>query len=353
MTAPTPTTTGSRAKSVPEYLGADARANGIAFVVVFALVGGLAVSRASANVLTPAALALLVAAAAGTLGSVGWVTGLYSGALDAIEGNVTPPASPGEGRDPFAPRSLWIAALAWGVAAATWAGAGAGLAAVALDGRRAQFAVVFVALVGLAGTAGLVANAIARRTGIDAVRRLGVATAALVPLRRRAWRHLALPMAAVQFLVNAGMSLLVFHDYTIGDPFAPKALTEAVALADVGITVIIVSLLFTSFAGRWGRVDAALGRIELDDPATQVVSAKAPIGVQGVVYLALLGALVVGPLLGLLLPPTPSLLATVLVRAGFASVLVFAVAGISYVRAAVNAIAVNAIAGAAANEVTT
>ena len=336
MTAPTATP----AKSVPEYLGTDARANGIVFAVVFALVGGLAVSRASANVLTPAALALLVAATAGTLGSVGWVNGLYSGALDAIEGTVHPPTSPGEGRDPFAPRSLWTAALVWGLGSAAWAGAGAGLAAVALDGRRAQFAVVFVALLGLAGTAGLVANAIARRTGIDAVRRLGVATAAPVPLRRRAWRHLALPMAAVQFCINAGVSLLVFHDYTTGDAFAPKALTEAVALADVGVTVIIVSLLFMWFAGRWGRVDAALGRVELDDPDTQVVSAKAPIGRQSVVYLALLGAFVVGPLLGLLLPPTPSLLATTIVRAGFASALVFAVAGISYVRAAVNAFAV-------------
>jgi hypothetical protein len=104
--------------------------------------------------------------------------------------------------------------------------------------------------------------------------------------------------------------------------------------------VIIVSLLFTWFAGRWGRVDAALGRIELDDPAAQVVSAKAPIGRQGVVYLALLAAVVVGPLLGLLLSPTPSLLVTTLVRAGFASVLIFTVAGISYVRAAVNALAV-------------
>lgn len=329
-------------KSVPEYLGADARATGITFVVTFALVGGLAVSRASANVLTPAALALLVAATAGTLGAVGWVNGLYSGALDAIRGEVLPPPSPGEGRDPFALRSLWTAALAWGLGSAAWAGAGAGLAAVALDGRRAQFAVVFVALIGLAGTAGLVANAIARRTGIDAVRRLGVATAAPVPLRRRAWRHLALPMAAVQFLVNAGVSLLVFHDYTIGDAFAPKALTEAVALADVGITVIIVALLFSWFAGRWGRVDAALGRIVVDDPSTQVVSAKTPIGTQSVVYLGLLAAFVVGPLLGLLLPPTPSLLATVLVRAGFSAFLIFAVAGIAYVRAAVNALALTA-----------
>jgi hypothetical protein len=340
MTAPTDTA----AKPVTEYLGADARVTGITFVVVFALVGGLAVSRASANVLTPAALALLVAATAGTLGSVGWVNGLYSGALDAIEGNVAPPAFPGEGRDPFARRSLWIAALTWGLGSAAWAAAGAGLASVALDGRRAKFVVVFAALVGLAGTAGLVANAIARRTGIDAVRRLGVATAAPVSLRRRAWRHLALPMAAVQFIVNAGVGLMVFHDYTIGNAFAPKALTESVALADVGTTVIIVCCLMAWFAGRWGRVDAALGRVVLDDPTTQVVPAKSPIGRQGILYLGLLGAFVVGPLLGLLLPPTPSLLATVLVRAGFASVLVFAVAGVAYVRAAVNALAMDEVA---------
>jgi hypothetical protein len=339
MTAIAPETE-ARPKPVAEYLRTDARVNGIAFVVVFALVGGLAVSRASANVLTPAALALLVAATAGTLGSVGWINGLYGGALDAINGVCERPETPAEGRDPFSPRSLWIAAIGWGLGSAAWAAAGAGLAAVALDGRRAQFVVVFVAMVGLAGTAGLVANAVARRTGIDAVRRLGVAIASPVGLRRRAWQHLALPMALVQFCVNAGVSVMVFHDYTIGDAFAPKALTEKVALADVGTTVLIVCLFFASFAGRWGRVDAALGRIELDDPETQVVPAKAPVGWQSLVYLGLFSALVVGRLLGLLLPPTPSLLLTVLVRAGFAAALVFVVAGVSYVRAAVNTLAV-------------
>jgi hypothetical protein len=146
-------------------------------------------------------------------------------------------------------------------------------------------------------------------------------------------------MAAIQFLVNAGVSVLVFHDYTTGDVFGPKALTETVALADVLTTVVIVCCLLAWFAGRWGRVDAALGRIELDDPAVQTVPAKAPIGRQGVVYLGLLAAFVVGPLLGLLLPPAPSLLAVVLVRAGFAAVLVYMVVGIAYVRSALNALA--------------
>jgi hypothetical protein len=338
-TTATPTAT-SQPKTVPEYLGTDARANGVTLAILFALIGGLAVSRASAHVLTPTALALLVAGSAGTLGSVGWINGLYGGALDVIKGTVRPAASPAEGRDPFTPRALWTAALAWGLGSAAWAAAGAGLAAVALDGRRAGFVVVFVAMVGLGGSAALVANAVARRTGIDAVRRLGVATADAVPLRRRAWRHLALPMAAVQFLVNAGVTMLVFHDYTTGDVFAPKALTETIALADVGTTVIIVCCAFGWFAGRWARVDAALGRIELDDPSVQAASAKNPIGLQGLLYVGLLSAFAVAPLLGLLLAPAPALAAVVLVRAGFAAVLVFVVAGVAYARSAVNAFAV-------------
>jgi hypothetical protein len=306
---------------------------------VCALIGGLAVSRAAANVLTPTALAALVAGTAATLGSVGWVNGLYGGALHAIDGIVASPSTPSDGRDPFAARSLWTSAVAWGLGAAAWAAAGTGLAAVALDGKRSPFFVVFVVMIGLAGTAGLVANAVARRTGIDGVRRLGVATAPPVPIRRRAWRQLALPMAAAQFLVNAGVTVLVFHDYSTGSAFGPKALTETVALADVLTTVIIVCCLLAWFAGRWGQVDAALGRIALDDPAAQIVPAKAPIGRQGVVYLGLLAAFVVAPLLGLLLPPTPSLLAVVLVRAGFAAALVYLVVGVAYVRAALNRLA--------------
>jgi hypothetical protein len=269
-----------------------------------------------------------------------WINGLYGGALAAVDGTVQTPSVPTEGRDPFAARNVWTSAVVWGACAGAWAAAGAGLAAVALDGRRAQFIVVFVALTGLAGTAGVVANAVARRTGIDGVRRLGVATAPAVPLRRRAWRQLALPMAAFQFAVNAGVSVLVFHDYTTGTAPGPKTLDETVALADVGITVLIVCCLFAYYAGRWGRADGALGRIELDDPAAQAVPAKSPIGRQGIVYLGLIAAFVIGPLLGMLLPTGPSLLAVVLVRATFAAVLVYLVVGVAYVRAALNAVAV-------------
>jgi hypothetical protein len=246
-----------------------------------------------------------------------------------------------EGRDPFSFRALWTAALVWGVGSALWAGAGAGLAAVALDGRRAGFVVVLAALIGLGGTAGLVTNAVARRTGIDGVRRLGTATATPVPLRQRAWRQLALPMAAIQLAVNAAMSVMLFHDYTTGDEFAPRALTETVGLADVGVTVLLVSCLFAWFAGRWAAVDVAIGRVVLDDPATQTVTSKARIGRQGIVYLALFSAFVVGPMLGLLLSTTPSLGAVVAVRSLFAAVLVFVVTGLAYVRTAVNESAIS------------
>jgi hypothetical protein len=326
--------------TVAEHLGDDARQTGIVLVLAFAVVGGLAVSRAAAHVLTPTALAALVVGAAATLASTSWVNGVFGGALGVVTGAVRPPAEPSEGRDPFTFRSLWSSALVWGVGAAAWAGAGAGLAAVALDGRRGRFVVVFAAMVGLAGTAGLVANAVGRRTGIDGVRRIGVATADVVPLRQRAWQQLALPMAAVQLAVNAAMSVMLFHDYTTGDAFAPRALTETVALADVGVTVLIVSCLFAWFAGRWARVDVALGRVALDDPSSQVVSPKARIGRQGIVYLALFSAFVVGPMLGLLLPTTPSLAAVVVVRSVFAAVLVFVVAGLAYVRSAVNSMSV-------------
>jgi hypothetical protein len=322
-----------------EDLATDARWTGVLLALVFAVVAGLAVSRAAAHVLTPGALAALVAGTAATLASTGWVNGVFGGAVGVVRGEVQPPEQPVDARDPFTFRSLWTGAVVWGLGATVWAGAGAGLAAVALDGRRARFAVVFAAMVGLAGTAGLVAGAVARRTGIDATRRIGVATADPVPLRRRAWRQLALPMAMVQLGVNAALSLLLFHDYTTGDAFAPRALTETVALADVGVTVIIVSCLFAWFAGRWAEVDAALGRIELDDPASQVVPAKAPIGRQGVVYLGLFSAFVMGPVLGMLLPEAPSLVAVVVVRSVFAATLVYAVCGLAYVRRAVNALA--------------
>jgi hypothetical protein len=337
MTAATATERVQEPATVAEHLGTDAKATGTVLVLAFAIVGGLAVSRATAHVLTPTALAAVVIGAAATLGSTSWVNGVFGGALSATTGVVQAAAVPTDGRDPFTFRSLWASAVLWGVGAAAWAGAGAGLAAVALDGRRGRFIVVFAAMVGLAGTAGLVANAVARRTGIDGVRRIGVATAGVVPLRQRAWRQLALPMAAIQLAVNAAMSVMLFHDYTTGDPFAPQALTETVALADVGITVLIVSCLFAWFAGRWARVDVALGRIAPDDPSSQTVSPKALIGRQGVVYLALFSAFVVGPMLGLLLPKTPSLAAVIVVRSFFAATLVFIVAGLAYVRSAVNA----------------
>ena len=336
MTAPTVAEPNAAPQPVAEHLGTDARQTGTVLVIAFAVVAGLAASRAAAHVLTPTAFAALVVGTAATLGSTGWVNGVFGGALSTVRGEVRPPDVPAEGRDPFSFRALWTGAVVWGVGSALWAGAGAGLAAVALDGRRAGFAVALAALVGLGGTAGLVTNAVARRTGIDGVRRLRTATATPVPLRRRAWRQLALPMAAIQLGVNAAMSVMLFHDYATGDEFAPRALTENVGLADVGLTVLLVSCLFAWFAGRWAAVDVAIGRVVLDDPATQTVHPKARIGRQGIVYLALFSAFVVGPMLGMLLSTTPSLGAVVVVRSVFAAVLVFVVTGLAYVRTAVN-----------------
>ena len=110
------------------------------------------------------------------------------------------------------------------------------------------------------------------------------------------------------------MAVLLFHDYATGNALAPKALTESIARADALIVVVIVTALFGYLATRWGRVDAALGRV-VADPATAGVDAKHAIGGQGLVYLGFAG-LAAFSIAGWLLPPLPSLLRVVLVRAG-------------------------------------
>ena len=323
-----------------EYLTANAVALGVILAVLCAIVTALAVSRAAANVLSPTAVVGVVAGTAVALLSVGWANALFSGAHDVLAGRLEAPArTTTDDAEPFTARALWRTTAALVAGAGVWAAAGGGLVAVALDGRRAGSLVLFVAMAGLAGTAAVAFDTLGRRRGAEAARVLLDRAPSPVPVRRRAWRQLALPVAATQLAINAGMAWLLFHDYTVGDPFAARPLTESVALADVLVTVVIVCAFFAWVAGRWGAVDAALGRVELDDPETQTIPAKAPLGRQGVYYAALAAFFVIGPLLGLLMPATPSLARVAVVRAVFAAALAFVTVGVAYTRGAVNRMA--------------
>ena len=320
-----------------EYLGANAVGLGVVLAVVCAVVTALAVSRAAAHVLSPAAVAGIVAGTAAALLSVGWANALFTGAYDVLEGRLEAPAAPSVNEpEPFTTRALWRTTAVLVAGATAWALAGGGLVAVALDGRRAGGFVLFVAMVGLAVTVAVAFDTLGRRRGAESARALLDRAPNPVPLRRRAWRQLAVPVAVSQLLINAGVSWLLFHDYTVGDAFASRPLTETVALADVLVTILIISAYFTWVAGRWGAVDAALGRVELDDPASQTVPPKAPLGRQGIYYVGIVALFVVAPLLGMLLPSTPSLARVAVVRALFAAALAFITVGVAYTRGALN-----------------
>ena len=325
---------------VREYLTTNAVALGVILALVCAAVTALAVSRAAANVLSPAAVTGIVAGTAVALLSVGWANALFSGAHDVLTGRLeAPPTALSDADEPFTSRTLWRTTVALAGGAGAWAAAGGGLVAVALDGRRAGGLVLFVAMAGLAGTAAVAFDTLGRRRGAEAARALLDRAPNPVPLRRRAWRQLAMPIAAGQLLINAGMAWLLFHDYSVGDAFAPRALTERVAMADVLVTVLIVCSYFAWVATRWGAVDAALGRVELDDPASQSIAAKAPLGRQGIYYVALVAFFVIAPLLGLLMPATPSLDRVAVIRAVFAAGLAFVTVGVAYTRGALNRMA--------------
>jgi hypothetical protein len=339
----------AKARPLHRRLGETAAGNAVVQVVVALVVAGLATSRASAHMLSPAALVGLVAVAAATAGFVGSVAGAYGGAAEVLSGmtelDCSPhcPAAPTD--DPWTVPALWRTAVRWAAVTGAWALAGAGLVAVVLDGKHAGLGVLFVTVAGLSGLAAVVIDTVARHRGAHAARRLLLEPPVPVPLRRRAWRQIALPMAAAQSLVNAGVAWVLFHDYRVHQPFAPKALTRSVALSDVGLMVIVLVVLFTVvFARPWGEVDARLGRIRLDDPDTQAVPRKAPIGAQGVIYAALAGWLC-SVVISWVLPANPTLLQVMLARGLYAGVLTLVFSAMAYVRGAVNTLADAADAG--------
>jgi hypothetical protein len=333
----------TKTQPLQRRLGETTVGNAGAWVVVALVVAGLASSRAAGHVLSPAAVVGLVAGAAAVSGLVGSIAGAYGGAADVLSGaaeldcSAHCPAVPAA--DPWTARELWRTAVRWAAMAGAWGLAGAGLVAVVLDGKHAGLGVLFVTVAGLSGCAAVVVDTVARHRGAHAARRLLLERPRPVPLRRRAWRQIALPLALVPTVASTLFAWILFHDYPVHQPYAPKALTRAVALADVPVTVLVLVLVFTVVYVRpWGEVDARLGRVALDDPDTQVVPSKAPIGAQGIVYAALAGWLF-SIVVAWLLPANPTLLQVMVARGLYAGVLTFVFAGTAYVRGAVNTLA--------------
>jgi len=105
-------------------------------------------------------------------------------------------------------------------------------------------------------------------------------------------------------------------------------------MADVPVTCVAVAVIFNYLIGMLGTAEARLGRLDIaaDDAAAARAST---VGVQAFVWLALAGILL-GKFMTFLLPAAPSLLAVALVRAAFAAIVIFAAAGLAYVRGALN-----------------
>ena len=338
------------ARPLHRRLAETAVGNTVVQVVVALVVAALAASRAAAHLLSPAGLVGIESAGvplpgetAAIGGLLAWIAGAYFGALDVLSGEAELDCSPhcpaAPAGDPWTATALWRAAPLWSAAAAAWALAGAGLVAVVLDGEHAGLGVLFVCVAAFSGCAAVTIDTVARHRGAHAARRLLLEPPAPVPLSRRAWLEIALPMAGVQALVHVGMAWLLFHDYRVHQPFAPKALTRSVALGDIGVVVLALVLIFAVVLARpWGEVDARLGRVALDDPHTQSVPPKAPIGAQGIVYAALICWLFAA-VVGWFLPANPTLVQVMVARAFYAAVLTLVFTAIGYIRGAVNALA--------------
>jgi hypothetical protein len=324
----------------------------VVLVITF-VVAAVATSRGAAHTLSPLALVTLVGGVAVMLVAIGFPAAMYSGALDVISEEAVLHCEPGcraePGDDPWSPRQLWRSSLLWSAVVALWSVAGAGLVAVALNGKHSALFVTWIVLAGIAGLAAIVSEVVGRQRGAHAARAVGLAGVTVTPLRRRAWLHVALPVGICQALVNAGAAWVLFHDYSTGDAFAPKALTRSVALADKLVIVVIISVVFGMIGAAWGGVDATIGRVSLDEPGVQQVSPKSPMGVQIFVWLAIAG-LILATLATALLPNLPSLAAVMFVRGLFAGVLVFATTGIAYARGVLNGRA--ALAAATNDEAT-
>lgn len=310
-------------------------------VIIAVLVAGLASSRSDDGVLSPLALVGLAVGTAMAAAVVAWPAGLYAGALDVLDGGAAPdcddscPAAADS--DPFVAVALRRRALGLTALVGAWALASAGLLSAVLDNRPARVTVIVAALIGIAAGSAVVVDGAARHHGAHAAVRQLAQPPAPVALRRRAWREIALPLAAAQLVVNAGAAWVLFHDDTVHDPFARDALTRGSAFADVPVVVTILALVFAvALAGTWGAVDARLGRVDLDDPDVQRTRSTEPFGPQAIVYVALSG-FVLATAIGFVLPSSPSLAQVMVARGVFAAVLVACFGAVGYVRGALNA----------------
>ncbi|HLF40109.1 MAG TPA: hypothetical protein VI854_01415, partial [Acidimicrobiia bacterium] len=328
--------TSKRGRTLGAYRAEQLQGNILFQAVVLFLVAAITTSRAADGGLSGAALAAIVAGAALTSGAMGWIAGLYEGAHHRLDGTVVIADAGDRGPvlgDVFEAPALWRRALTWGGMGLVWAGAGGVLAGAVLDGRAAPLGVVAAALVLLVGVIAVSVNLAARTTGIAAV--TAGCSAPPRSVHRRSWLELALPVAALQLAFNAGAAWVLFHDYSVGDPLGDRVLTRGDALADVGLVVALLTAALGLMAARWGRVDAAVGRVTVDQRLRSGITAKAPLGAQGLVYVAM-AALVVGRGAAWFLPPLPGLARVVIVRGVFAGLLAFVVVGVAYARGALN-----------------
>ena len=304
---------------------------GVVQLLLFLAFAALATSRAAGHVLSAAAVCGIVTVAAASSAKIGWISNLYIGAADARRGAVEHEDAVGT-IDPFAFGPMWRAAGAWALGAAAWALAGSGIVAVVLNGRVARFPTMFVALAGIAGVSAIAIGNAARRRGLASA----VVQVTPVGLRTRAWRQLALPMALTQGLVQVGVAWLLFHSYPTGNAAVSGALTDKTALADSSLIVVVITVIFAGMATQWGAFDRSTGRVALDDPDTQTIPRRSPLGPQVLVYTAILG-MVAFKLAAYVLPATPSLAIVMVTRGVLAALLVASGTAFGYVRGATNA----------------
>ncbi len=309
------------------WLQARARAGVIGNVVAFTLLAVTAASRAAHGVLSPGGLVAVVIGATMAATLTGWVSGFYEGAAASLHGTVdeVTPAS----TDRLVARRPWRIALAWAGWAGLWAAAGGVIVAAVLRERSAPTVVVIVALVALVVPAAVAVDIAARAAGAACGAALRTRRPTPVPLLRRAWRDLALPLAGVQAVVNTGAAWVLFHGAA-----SDGTLTKGAAFADATLFAALLASLFGALGSRWGAVDVAAGRIVVDRPEGR--GRALPLGPQALVYAAFL-AIGATSLVGVIVPDSPSLLRVALVRGAIAGVLTLVACALGVVRGALNA----------------
>ena len=308
------------------WLRTRARSGTIGNVVAFTLVAVTAASRASHGVLSPAGLVAVVVLAAVAATATGWVAGSFEGAAAGLHEEVDEVAA--AATDRFVGRRPWRIAAGWAGWAALWAGAGAVIVAAVLRERSAPTLVVIVALVALVVPAALAVDLAARAAGAANGAALRTRRPTPVPLLRRAWRDLALPVAGVQAIVNVGAAWVLFHGAA-----SDGTLTKGAAFADATLFAALLASLFGVLGARWGSIDVAAGRIVLDPEQTR--GRSTPLGPQALVYAGGL-AIMATSLAGLVVPDAPSLLRVALVRGAVAGGLTLVACALGVVRGALN-----------------